>query len=235
MNHIKCLWSTLIKLDDALPLPLHDPAYLTPKTFHEEAKNFARTTRLVYEDWNVTPYVHALVWHIPQFLELYGTIYQFNCQLVEKKNQKTSSIIQAPRKVDSVLVRAGRLWREKIGACLLWRMGHVLKVLSRGSRGSWMLHSAKPSRIARNHFEQNRQFVVRKLLYEELPRTLQAGPDRRRSNVLTIESVPTIYCNSYIEFPNYNLPSNHFCISDGSTATGAVLPVTQMQINRRTR
>ena len=92
VTDIKFLWSTLIKLYDALRVPIDDPAYLTPKTFHEEAKEFARTMRLVYRDWNMTPYVHALVWHIPQFLELYGTIYQFNCQLVEKKNHQQTSI-----------------------------------------------------------------------------------------------------------------------------------------------
>ena len=39
----------------------------------------------------MTPYLHALVYHVPQFLEMYKTIYQFNCQLVEKKNHAHTS------------------------------------------------------------------------------------------------------------------------------------------------
>ena len=33
-----------------------------------------------------TFYILAFVYHVPQFLEMHGTLMQFNCQPVEKKN-----------------------------------------------------------------------------------------------------------------------------------------------------
>ena len=88
---IQFLWKTLIELYTALRVPTTSPDYLQPQQFHDKAKVFTRQLRTVYKDWNVTPYIHCLIYHIPQFLEIYGTIYQFNCQLVEKKNQQHTS------------------------------------------------------------------------------------------------------------------------------------------------
>ncbi|KXJ06364.1 hypothetical protein AC249_AIPGENE12538 [Exaiptasia diaphana] len=37
---------------------------------------------------DVIPYIHVLVYHIPQFLEKYQTLHHFNCQTVEKIMEK---------------------------------------------------------------------------------------------------------------------------------------------------
>ena len=90
-DNILSLWRLLPKLYTALRVPTSSPSYLSPAEFHRTAKLFSRKLRVVYKDINITPYIHCLVFHIPQFLEMYGTIYQFNCQLVEKKNQQHTS------------------------------------------------------------------------------------------------------------------------------------------------
>ena len=60
--------------------------YIEPDQFKEKAKKFIGLAREVFFDEDITPYMHTLVYHVPQFLQKYGTIYQFNCQAVEKKN-----------------------------------------------------------------------------------------------------------------------------------------------------
>lgn len=59
-------------------------------------EEFSRKTKLwlelflsVYHTKHVTPYMHALVWHVLEFLNLYGTICPFTQQGLEKLNNKT--------------------------------------------------------------------------------------------------------------------------------------------------
>ena len=59
--------------------------------------NFSKRTKLwldlflsLYPTKHVTPYMHALVWHVPEFLNLYGTICPFTQQGLEKLNDKTT-------------------------------------------------------------------------------------------------------------------------------------------------
>ena len=49
-------------------------------TIFTTAKIFARNLKWVVKDTNITPYIHALIYHVPHFLDMYGTIYQVNCQ-----------------------------------------------------------------------------------------------------------------------------------------------------------
>ena len=47
----------------------------------------------VYQTNDVTPYIHLLVSHIPQFLEMYGTLAPFSQQGLEKLNDDLTRII----------------------------------------------------------------------------------------------------------------------------------------------
>ena len=42
----------------------------------------------IYQTKNVTPYIHVLVAHVPEFLEIYGTIVAFSQQGLEKLNDE---------------------------------------------------------------------------------------------------------------------------------------------------
>ena len=44
---------------------------------------------LLYQTKHVTPYVHAMAMHVPQFIELYGNITKFTEQGLEKLNDLT--------------------------------------------------------------------------------------------------------------------------------------------------
>ena len=52
-----------------------------------------RDKRLGYKRANVTPYMHAMVYHIPRFLEDYQTIKLFTGQGVEKNNDMARAIV----------------------------------------------------------------------------------------------------------------------------------------------
>ena len=49
-----------------------------------------------YKRANVTPYMHAMVYHIPRFLEDYQTIKLFTGQGVEKNNDMARAILRDP-------------------------------------------------------------------------------------------------------------------------------------------
>ena len=88
----KLIWRLLDQLYTALRVPTNHPSYLQPHDFHNTAKIFARNLKWVVKDSSITPYIHALIFHVPQFLDMYGTIYQVNCQLVELKNNHHNAI-----------------------------------------------------------------------------------------------------------------------------------------------
>ena len=52
-----------------------------------------RDKRIGYKRANVTPYMHAMVYHIPRFLEDYQTIKLFTGQGVEKNNDMARAIV----------------------------------------------------------------------------------------------------------------------------------------------
>ncbi|CAH3154023.1 unnamed protein product, partial [Porites lobata] len=64
--------------------------YKPPDLFREQARKWAMFFRVVHFDEDITPYIHALAYHVPQFLEGCGSISIFNCQPVEKKNHEQS-------------------------------------------------------------------------------------------------------------------------------------------------
>ena len=82
----ECCISKFNELMSALTAERTSPAYIEPDQFQKKARSFINSAREVFFDEDITPYMHTLAYHVPQFLKLYGTIYQFNCQPVEKKN-----------------------------------------------------------------------------------------------------------------------------------------------------
>ena len=110
-DNILSLWRLLPKLYTAVRVPASSPSYPSTAEFHRTAKLFSRKLRVVYKDIIIIPYIHCLVFHNPQFLEMYETIYQFNCQLVEKKNKQHTSFfsIAVLRRVEYAAVIVGRL------------------------------------------------------------------------------------------------------------------------------
>lgn len=55
----------------------------------EDCKKWVKLFLRVYQTTNVTPYIHSLVYHVPEFIEAYGNISKFTQQGLEKLNHST--------------------------------------------------------------------------------------------------------------------------------------------------
>ncbi|XP_058949396.2 uncharacterized protein [Pocillopora verrucosa] len=80
------LWSGFKTLMRALQVQENDPEYLKPQSFKTHVREWGKLFLEMFYDDDITPYIHTFVYHVPQFLEKYGTLMQFNFQPVEKKN-----------------------------------------------------------------------------------------------------------------------------------------------------
>jgi len=61
-----------------------------PDDFQLKAKAWVRKFCSVYQTKHVTPYVHALAMHVPEFIRLHGNITKFTQQGLEKLNDLTT-------------------------------------------------------------------------------------------------------------------------------------------------
>jgi hypothetical protein len=59
-------------------------------TMASNAKAWVGDFCSLYQTKHVTPYVHALAMHVPQFIELYGNLTKFTKQGLEKLNDLTT-------------------------------------------------------------------------------------------------------------------------------------------------
>lgn len=102
------LWKGFQTLMQALQVQENDPDYLEPQRFKTYVREWGKLFLEMYYDDDITPYIHTFVYHVPQFLEMHGTLMQFNCQPVEKKNHWQS---QAFHRGSQKSVRTFRLWQ----------------------------------------------------------------------------------------------------------------------------
>lgn len=70
----------------ALQVEEDHPDYIHPNNFQDHARDWGKLFMELFYDDDLTPYIHAFVYHVPQFLQMHGTLINFNCQPVEKKN-----------------------------------------------------------------------------------------------------------------------------------------------------
>ncbi|CAB4029215.1 Hypothetical predicted protein [Paramuricea clavata] len=63
------------------------------KLLKELPEKLTGNTYIGYRRCNVTPYMHAMVYHLPKFLETYKTVKLFSGQGVEKNNDVARSIV----------------------------------------------------------------------------------------------------------------------------------------------
>ena len=66
-----------------------------PSNFETKAKEWVRLFITIYQKKDVTPYMHAMAQHVPEFLQLHkGNIVQFTQQGLEKLNDVSTKIYQ---------------------------------------------------------------------------------------------------------------------------------------------
>ena len=76
-----------------------------------------RDKAIGYKKANITPYMHAMVYHVPQFFEAFKTIKSFTGQVVERNNDiARTTVLRKSNKWNStkdVLKHESRLWELK--------------------------------------------------------------------------------------------------------------------------
>lgn len=81
------LWGQFLSITDMLS---STGPQVSKEHVQEKSKSFLELFLKLYHTKHVTPYMHALVWHVPEFIELYGKISPFTQQGLEKLNDKTT-------------------------------------------------------------------------------------------------------------------------------------------------
>lgn len=81
---IQEIWSSFMQLNKTIHS--QDMSRIEIETFKESAKVWLQLFLSVYQTKHVTPYMHAMIVHLPEFMELYGSIAPFTQQGLEKLN-----------------------------------------------------------------------------------------------------------------------------------------------------
>ena len=87
-HKIKLIWNHFIDLIAKLKLSYSTDEEIT--AFTTDIKEWVKEFNHVYETRDVTPYMHALHSHIPEFLRLYENVAVLNQQGLEKYNDQCS-------------------------------------------------------------------------------------------------------------------------------------------------
>ena len=84
---LQSLWTNFMELYLITSKPCTD---IQKSSFGSKASSWLEAFLDIYQTKNVTPYIHTMVQHVPQFLELYGSIVPFTQQGLEKFNDITT-------------------------------------------------------------------------------------------------------------------------------------------------
>ena len=85
-SKIQHLWDELLQLNMLFSKPGEELSPDTIESFERRARQWGRDFIGVYQTKNVTPYIHALMNHVGQFMRIHGGILAFTQQGLEKLN-----------------------------------------------------------------------------------------------------------------------------------------------------
>ena len=84
VQKIQCIWEEFRRLNSLLSSESFTESEIA--SFTVSAKSWRSNFLEVYQSKNVTPYMHAFVCHVPEFLRIHGAIVPFTQQGLEKLN-----------------------------------------------------------------------------------------------------------------------------------------------------
>lgn len=84
---IQSLWLGLHSLVELLSLPATNP-----EDFEARAKGWVDRFVSIYDQSSVTPYMHAMLSHVGQFLCRHGSLLPFNQQGLKKYNDRLTCV-----------------------------------------------------------------------------------------------------------------------------------------------
>lgn len=87
---IQNLWTGLLELNMLFSKPAGALSPLAIDEFKQGAKQWVRDFIDVYHNDNVTPYIHAMMQNVSQFMTIHGSILSFTQQGLEKHNDNTT-------------------------------------------------------------------------------------------------------------------------------------------------
>ena len=80
------LWRELLKINHLLSVRPHEVTELTATQFEERSKEFVRTFTDIYPAKHVTPYMHCMMMHVSEFMQIHGALLPFTQHGLEKYN-----------------------------------------------------------------------------------------------------------------------------------------------------
>ena len=83
-DKIQEIWTEFIKIYKKL----QSTDDLNPDQLQDDVNNWITLFTTIYQTKHVTPYMHILVSHIPQFIKFYGSLACFSQQGLEKLNDE---------------------------------------------------------------------------------------------------------------------------------------------------
>ena len=89
-NKIFKLWKTFLEITEMLSSAAPQ---LSKQHIQEKSMSFLEMFLELYQTKHITPYMHALRQHVPEFIGMYGKISMFTEQGLEKLNDKTTKDI----------------------------------------------------------------------------------------------------------------------------------------------
>ena len=91
-SRIQHLWHELIELNKLICLPASQLTTLTIQSYEQRARQWGRDFIDVYHSDKVTPYIHAMMNHVGEFMRIHGSIIPFTQQGLEKHNDIVTKI-----------------------------------------------------------------------------------------------------------------------------------------------
>ena len=85
-QQIQHLWNELLSLNATISSPAADLSEECITQYKRRAREWGEKFVAVYQRKNVTPYIHAMINHVGEFMQIHGSIIPFTQQGLEKKN-----------------------------------------------------------------------------------------------------------------------------------------------------
>ena len=92
---IQNLWEELLSLNSIISKPAKDLSSDSIAEFEKRARQWGENFVTVYQRKHVTPYIHALMKHVGEFMKIHGSIIPFTQQGLEKKNVLTKAYFRS--------------------------------------------------------------------------------------------------------------------------------------------
>lgn len=87
---VQTLWRELLKINRLLSVRPNELSDHTVDEFEQKSKDFVVMFTTIYPAKHVTPYMHAMMMHVSQFMDIYGAILPFTQHGMEKYNDSVT-------------------------------------------------------------------------------------------------------------------------------------------------